>query len=90
MKTNREKFQNVLSTKTNKGYRLSSGVLRYITIQKLSAESGYTEDALRSKIARCDFAEGVHFIKAPDGRIHFNVEEYLEWVESNHIAKGYK
>lgn len=61
-----------------------------ITLQKLAFESGYTEDALRSKIARGEFAEGVHYIKSPDGRIHFIVEAYLQWVESNHTAKGYK
>jgi hypothetical protein len=33
--------------------------LPIITLQKLAAESGYTEDALRSKIARGEFAEGL-------------------------------
>lgn len=61
-----------------------------ITLQKLATESGYTEDALRSKIARGEFAEGIHYIKAPDGRIHFIVEAYLKWVESNHIGKASK
>ncbi|MFZ2542126.1 MAG: hypothetical protein WAW75_10205 [Gallionella sp.] len=58
-----------------------------ITLQKLAVESGYTEDALRSKIARGEFAEGIHYIKSPDGRIHFIVEEYLKWVESSHTGK---
>lgn len=58
-----------------------------ITLQKMAFESGYTEDALRSKIARGEFAEGIHYIKAPDGRIHFIVEAYLKWVESSHTAK---
>ena len=52
-------------------------ILPKITLQKLALESGYTEDALRSKIARGEFAEGIHYIKAPDGRIHFIVEAYL-------------
>jgi hypothetical protein len=90
MKTDSKKFQNELSSKTTKGCCLFSGALPYITLQKLSTESGYSEDALRSKIARYDFIEGIHYIKAPDGRIHFIVEAYLEWVESDHIAKGYK
>lgn len=61
-----------------------------ITLQKLAIESGYTEDALRSKIARGEFAEGIHYIKAPDGRIHFIVEAYLKWLESNQAAKQSK
>jgi len=54
-----------------------------ITLQKLAQESGYTEDALRSKIARVEFVEGIHYIKAPDKRIHFIVEAYNKWVESS-------
>lgn len=61
-----------------------------ITLPKLAVESGYTEDALRSKIARGEFAEGIHYIKSPDGRIHFIVEAYLKWVESSHTAKASK
>lgn len=58
-------------------------MLELVTLQKLAQETGYTEHALRSKIGRGEFAEGVHFIKGPDGRIHFRVEEYLKWVKSN-------
>jgi hypothetical protein len=57
-------------------------MLPYITLQKLAEESGYSEDALHSKIKRGDFAEGIHYIKASDGRIHFSVEGYLEWLLS--------
>ncbi len=58
-----------------------------VTLKKLAEESGYSEHALRSKIARGDFAQGKHYIKSPDGRIHFIVEEYLNWLESNHTAR---
>jgi hypothetical protein len=60
--------------------------LPVITLPKLAEESGYSEEALRSKIARGDFADGIHFIKAPDGRIHFILEEYLKWVVSSSTA----
>jgi ubiquinone biosynthesis protein COQ9 len=63
-------------------------MLELVTIQKLAAESGYTEDAIRSKIARGEFAEGLHYIKSPDGRIHFYVEEYLKWLKSNTDSPG--
>ena len=64
--------------------------LPIITLQKLAYESGYSEDAIRSKIARCEFIEDKHYIKSPDGRVHFYVEEYLKWVESNRTAKASK
>jgi hypothetical protein len=64
--------------------------LDLITLPKLAMESGYTEHAIRSKIARGDFAEGVHFIKAPDGRIHFYLQEYYKWVVSKNTAAAYK
>ena len=62
-------------------------MLPLITIQKLSVESGYTEDAIRSKINRGEWAEGIHFIKSPDGRIQIKVEEYIKWVESKSMVK---
>jgi hypothetical protein len=58
-----------------------------VTIDKLAEESGYTVAALRCKIQRGEFAQGIHFIKSPDGRIHFIVSEYLKWVESNSTEK---
>jgi hypothetical protein len=64
--------------------------LRMVTITKLAEESGYTEAALRAKIARGEFAQGIHFIKSPDGRIQFIVEEYLKWAESQHTGKAFK
>ena len=64
--------------------------LSIITLPKLALETGYSERALRSKIARGDFAEGLHYIKAPDGRIHFILEEYLNWVVSNNTAAASK
>lgn len=64
--------------------------LPFITIQKLAAETGYSENALRAKIQRGEFAEGIHFIRSPDNRIQFNVEAYLKWVESVRTAKASK
>jgi hypothetical protein len=64
-------------------------MLPYVTLQKLAEETGYSVEALEAKIKRGQFAEGVHYIKAPDGRIHFKVEAYLEWL-SNHTAQAIK
>ena len=64
--------------------------LSLITIKKLANESGYTESAIRSKIADGIFAEGKHYIKSPDGRIQFRVDEYIRWVESSSTATAFK
>ena len=55
-------------------------MLRWITIDKFSAESGYTPDAVRSKIKRGDWLEGKVYIKAPDGRILIDTEGFEQWV----------
>jgi hypothetical protein len=64
--------------------------LPMVTIKKLAEETGYSVDALNSKIKRGDFAEGIHYIKAPDGRVHFKIKEYIQWVESKSTAQVFK
>lgn len=54
--------------------------LRFVTIEKFSAESGYTPDAVRSKIKRGDWLEGALWIKAPDGRILIDQEGFDRWA----------
>lgn len=54
--------------------------MKWITIQKLSEMTGYTVGALRRKMERGQFIENVHYRHAPDGRIHFNLEAYEQWV----------
>jgi hypothetical protein len=58
-----------------------SSEIKYVTIQKLAEDTGYTVGALRRKIERGQFIEGVHFKHSPDGRIQFNLEAYNQWVE---------
>ena len=55
--------------------------LRFVTIDKFSNLSGYSPDAVRSKIKRGDWLEGQVFIKAPDGRILISTEGYEKWVQ---------
>lgn len=62
-------------------------MLRYVTIPKFSVESGYTEDAIRSKIRDGIWGEGKVWKKAPDGRIVIIVEGYEEWVETGGVLK---
>lgn len=41
--------------------------MKYKTLQLFAAESGYTERAIRTKIQRGVWPEGVVWVKAPDG-----------------------
>jgi hypothetical protein len=43
--------------------------------------TGYTEKAVRNKVETGVFTEGVHYRRAPDGRITINMMEYYRWVE---------
>lgn len=56
--------------------------MRYLTIRKFSSESGYTEAAIRSKIADGTWMENRVWRRAPDKRILIDVQGYVEWVES--------
>jgi hypothetical protein len=52
-----------------------------ITTKKLAELTGYSVGALRKKIHDGIFRQGVHFVKSPDGRIHWNIQEYEKWVQ---------
>lgn len=58
-------------------------MINYVTIRKFCQETGYTEDAVRSKITRGDWAQGKEFTKAPDGRILIIMSGYESWVEQS-------
>lgn len=61
-------------------------MLRYLTIPKFAAESGYTEDAIRAKIKNGVWLEGVVWTKAPDGRLLVDVEGYEKWAEGKQVS----
>lgn len=56
--------------------------MRYLTVRKFSSESGYTEAAIRAKIADGTWMKGYVWCKAPDGRVLIDVEGYEAWVEN--------
>lgn len=62
-------------------------MLRYVTIRKFAAESGYTELAIRAKIHDGIWMQDKVWRKAPDGRILIDVEGYHEWVENGGVLK---
>jgi hypothetical protein len=60
-------------------------MLRYVTIGKFAAESGYTEEAIRAKIKNGVWLHGSVWIKAPDGRNLIDIQGYERWVEGQMI-----
>jgi hypothetical protein len=55
--------------------------LRWVLIPMFSELTGYTEKAVRRKLEDGVWQEGVHYRKAPDGRITMSLPEYYRWVE---------
>jgi hypothetical protein len=57
-------------------------VVKWVLINKVVELVGYTDDAIRSKIKKGVWLCDVHWKKAPDGRLHFNIEAIQKWIES--------
>lgn len=57
-------------------------MLRFVTIAKFAAESGYTERAIRGKIYDGTWNQGEVWVRAPDNRILIDVAGYEAWVTS--------
>jgi hypothetical protein len=55
---------------------------KYQTIKKFAESTGYTESAIRTKIAKGIWPLGEVYIKAPDNHVLISVEGYEQWVES--------
>lgn len=62
--------------------------LKWVTIGKFSELTGYSEEAVRSKIKRGEWLERVMWVKAPDGRILLDMEAYEWWVTNGRAASG--
>ena len=56
-------------------------MIKYKTISAMALETGYSEKAIRHKIANGIWPDGIK-VQAPDGRILISVEGYNEWVEN--------
>ena len=68
---------------------------RFVTIALAEALTGYTKDAIQTKIARRVWIEGREWRRAPDGRVLIAMRGYEKWVEgqnqavyTNHAAKS--
>lgn len=55
--------------------------INLITIRKFAELTGYSEDAIRSKISRGDWLENLVWKRAPDHRILISVAGYDQWAE---------
>ena len=57
--------------------------MKYKTIKQFALESGYTIEAIKTKIKRGVWPEGLVWTKAPDNKRLINVDGFYEWVEQN-------
>ena len=55
---------------------------RYVTIKKMSEETGYTPVAIKTKCLRGVWRENEVWLHAPDGRILIDKEGYEKWVNT--------
>lgn len=61
---------------------------RHVTIERFADLTGYTPDAVRSKIKRGDWLESYEWIKAPDGRVLMDLEGYERWATGSRRLQG--
>lgn len=62
--------------------------MRYATVTRFSELSGYTPDAIRSKIKRGDWLQGHEWQRAPDGRTLIDIEGVELWVTGKACGKS--
>jgi hypothetical protein len=55
--------------------------MKWVLIKKLADIFGYTKNAARAKIKNGVWLKGIHWTKAPDNRILFNIEAIQSWIE---------
>jgi len=61
--------------------------VRFKTIKQFSAESGYSEAAIRSKIQDGTWLKGSVWRRAPDKRILIDVYGFEDWVERGYTSE---
>jgi hypothetical protein len=63
-----------------------SGVIKmfpkWVLIKKVEELFGYSDDAIRAKVKKGVWLSGIHWRKAPDNRLFFNIEAIQKWIES--------
>jgi hypothetical protein len=61
-------------------------MIKWIRIKKFCAETGETEDAVRSNISQGMWPEDIIWRKAPNKRIYLNTRNFNKWVEGQVYA----
>lgn len=56
-------------------------MIKWVRLNKFCEISGYTPDAIYSKMKKGVWLEGTHWRKGPDGHIFINLHEFEQWVE---------
>ena len=59
---------------------------RYVTIELAAAVTGYTVDAIETKIKRGVWVEGLEWKHAPDGRRLIDLKGVEQWVEGRNLV----
>lgn len=52
----------------------------WVLINVLERVTGYSDDAIRAKVKKTVWKFGVHWSKAPDGRLVFDVNAVRRWM----------
>ena len=55
--------------------------MKWVLINRVIELIGYTDDAIRAKIKKGVWLQNIHWKKAPDGRLFFNLEAIQKWIE---------
>jgi hypothetical protein len=56
-------------------------MITWVLIKRIVELFGYSDDAIRAKIKKAVWLQGIHWRKAPDGRIFINIEAIQRWIE---------
>lgn len=59
---------------------------RYVRLATAQAATGYTIEAIQTKIKRGVWLEGYEYIRAPDGNVLVDLVGYERWVEGQRRA----
>ena len=62
-------------------------MIEYKTVRQFASESGYSEEAIRTKISRGVFREDEVWVRSPDNRVLISIEGFNVWVRNE---QGYE
>jgi len=64
--------------------------MQWKTLEKVSEESGLSKESLRALKKKGALLENIHWEKAPNGRIFFNVLAFENWIMGRKFSGGLK